>query len=208
MGKGASFAWQHDAQVRPDGTISLFDNEAWPAEASQSRVLDIALNARAHSARLVRQPTYPGAGILSESEGGVQPLANGDNFVSWGQAGEVSELSPAGRLTFDMRLAPPAGTYQAFRVPWSAQPVTQPALAAARPVRGVTQLYASWNGATDVSAWRVLAGTTATNLAVVGIYPSTGFETTIGAATTAPYVRVQALSGTGSLLRSSRIIRS
>ncbi len=33
LGAGANFAWQHDAQLLPDGTISLFDNEAAPAEA-------------------------------------------------------------------------------------------------------------------------------------------------------------------------------
>ena len=207
LGPGVSFAWQHDALVRADGTISLFDNEAAPAEATQSRVLDIAVDAGAHSATLVHQLTYPGQGILSESEGGVQLLSNGDDFISWGQTGEVSELSATGKLTFDMRLAPPGGTYQAFRVAWNAQPVTQPALAAAGPVHGITQLYASWNGATGVASWRVLAGPSPTSLAVVGIYPTQGFETAIAAPTAAPYVRVQALSAAGSLLRSSRVVK-
>jgi hypothetical protein len=208
LGPGVRFAWQHDALVRPDGTISLFDNEAAPAEAAKSRVLDIAVDAAAHSATLVHQLSYPGQGILSESEGGVQQLSNGDDFISWGQSGEVSELSPAGQLTFDMRLAPPGGTYQAFRVVWNAQPVTQPALAVAGPVHGITQLYASWNGATGVAGWRVLAGTSPSNLALIGIYPTQGFETAIAAPTTAPYIRVQALSATGSLLRSSRAVKS
>jgi Arylsulfotransferase (ASST) len=208
LGPGVRFAWQHDALVRADGTISLFDNEAAPAEATQSRVLDIALDDGAHSATLVHQLTYPGQGILSESEGGAQLLSNGDAFISWGQTGEVSELSAGGQLTFDMRLAPPGGTYQAFRVGWSAQPVTQPALAAAGPVHGITQLYASWNGATGVASWRVLAGPSPTSLAVVGIFPSQGFETAIAAPTAAPYVRVQALSAGGALLRSSRVVQS
>jgi len=207
LGPGVRFAWQHDALMRPDGTISLFDNEAAPAEASESRVLDIAVDAGAHSATLVHQLTYPGQGILSQSEGSVQRLANGDDFIGWGQTGEVSELSPTGQLTFDMHLAPPGGTYQASRVIWNAQPVTQPALAAAGPVHGVTQLYASWNGATGVANWRVLAGTSPNTLAVVGIYPAQGFETAITAPTTAPYVRVQALSADGSPLRSSRVVK-
>jgi hypothetical protein len=152
LGAGVSFAWQHDVQLLRDGTISLFDNEAGPAEATQSRVLDIALDPGARTARLVYQLTYPGHGILSGSEGDVQLLSNGDHFVGWGQVGEISELSPAGRLTFDMHLAPPAGTYRAVRLVWHAQPVTQPALAAARPVHGAAQLYASWNGATDVAS--------------------------------------------------------
>jgi Arylsulfotransferase (ASST) len=207
LGPGVRFAWQHDALMRPDGTISLFDNEAAPAEASESRVLDIAVDAGAHSATLVHQLTYPGQGILSESEGSVQRLANGDDFIGWGQTGEVSELSPTGQLTFDMHLAPPGGTYQASRVVWNAQPVTQPALAAAGPVHGITQLYASWNGATGAANWRVLAGTSPTTLAVVGIYPTQGFETAIAAPTAAPYVRVQALSADGALLRSSRVVK-
>jgi len=86
--------------------------------------------------------------------------------------------------------------------------VTQPALAAAGPVHGITQLYASWNGATGVAGWRALAGASPTTLAVVGIYPTQGFETAIAAPTTAPYVRVQALSADGSLLRSSHVVKS
>jgi len=208
LGPGVRFAWQHDALMRANGTISLFDNEAAPAEAPQSRALVIALDAAAHSATLVHQLAYPSPGILSESEGGVQLLSNGDDFISWGQTGEVSELSPTGRLTLDMHLAPPGGSYQAFRVVWNAQPVTQPALVAAGPVHGITQLYASWNGATGVAGWRVLAGTSPTKLAAIGIYPAQGFETAIAAPTAAPYVRVQALSADGSLLRSSRVVTS
>jgi hypothetical protein len=54
----------------------------------------------------------------------------------------------------------------------------------------------------------VLAGTSPTRLAAIGIYPTQGFETAIAAPTEAPYVRVQALSATGSLLRSSRVVKS
>jgi hypothetical protein len=208
LGPGVSFAWQHDAQLLPDGTISLFDNDASPAEATQSSVLDIALNLTADTATLVRQITYPGQGILSDSQGDAQLLSNGDDFVGWGQGGEVSEFSPTGQLTFDMHLAPPASSYRAFRYVWNAQPVPQPALAAGTPGSGVTELYASWNGATDVASWRLLAGSSPTTLATVGTYPSTGFETAIAAPTTAPYLRVQALSATGSLLRSSRVVKS
>jgi hypothetical protein len=54
----------------------------------------------------------------------------------------------------------------------------------------------------------VLAGTSPTTLAAIGIYPTQGFETAIAAPTAAPYVRVQALSADGSLLRSSRVVTS
>jgi hypothetical protein len=208
LGSGVSFAWQHDAELQPDGTISLFDNEAAPAEAAQSRALDIALNASTGAATLVRQFTYPGHGILSASQGDVQELRNGDDLVGWGQAGEVSEFSPSGQLTFDMHFASSAGSYRAFRMPWSAQPLSRPALDAATPAHGMTELYASWNGATAVAGWRVLAGSSPRRLAVAGTYAAQGFETAINAPTVARYLCVQALSATGVLLRSSTVVKS
>ena len=206
LGPGVRFAWQHDAELRPDGTISVFDNEAAPAESPQSRVLDIAVNTSTHAATLVSQLTYPGQGILSASQGDVQLLPNGDDFVGWGQAGEVSEFSPAGQLTFDMHFSAPTNSYRAFRYVWNAEPQTQPALVAAASATGTTELYASWNGATGVATWRVLAGSSPRALTAVGVFPSQGFETTIAAATAAPYLRVQALSAAGALLGSSPVV--
>jgi Arylsulfotransferase (ASST) len=205
LGSGVKFAWQHDAQLLPDGTISLFDNEAAPAEAKQSRALDIAIDTNANTATVVRQLTYPGQGILSNSQGDVQLLPNGDDLVGWGQAGEVSEFSPSNQITFDMHFSSPANTYRAFRFPWSAQPSTPPALQAASASHGARELWASWNGATDVAGWRVLAGNSASSLRSVGKFASTGFETAIRAPTTARYLRVQALSSTGSVLGTSAL---
>ena len=37
LGPGVRFAWQHDARVHADGTITLFDDEGDPPEAKQSR---------------------------------------------------------------------------------------------------------------------------------------------------------------------------
>jgi hypothetical protein len=202
---GSSFAWQHDAQLLPDGTISLFDNEAAPAEAKESRVLDISLDTNANTATVVRELTYPGQGILSDSQGDVQLLPNGDDFVGWGQAGEVSEFSPADQLTFDMHFSAPANTYRAFRFPWSAQPTTPPSLQAASAHLGRRELWASWNGATAVAAWNVLAGNSPKALHSVGRFPSTSFETTMSAKTMAPYVQVQALSSSGAVLASSSV---
>ena len=202
---GDKFAWQHDAQLLPNGTISVFDNEAAPAEGKQSRVLDIALDHNANRATVVRQLTYPGHAILSDSQGGVQELPNGDDLVGWGQAGPISEFSSRGRLTFDMHFDSPANSYRAFRFPWHAQPTTPPALLAASASHGARELWASWNGATAVAAWRVLAGRSAKSLRVIGTYPSRGFETAIRAPTTAPFVQVQALSTSGTVLASSRV---
>ena len=204
MGTGVRFAWQHDATMLPNGTITLFDNEAGPEEATQSRAIDISIDATTHAAMLVSQITYPGSGIIAESQGNVQELANGDSFVGWGQAGEVSEFSSSSTLTLDMHLPTPASSYRAFRVAWQAQPATAPALAV-RTAGRRTKLWASWNGATDVTAWRVFAGSSRRALRDVGTYPASGFETSILAPTAKRFIRVAAIGAAG-LLRNSPVI--
>jgi hypothetical protein len=70
---------------------------------------------------------------------------------------------------------------------------------------GAADLYASWNGATDVSLWRVLAGGSARTLTPVGQVPRHGFETHIQVHTASPYFAVQALSATGHVLSTSPV---
>ena len=81
-------AERHDQAVRQRGGPRRRPNRE-PSISRSTR--------RAHTASLVSQFTYPGAGILAESQGNMQELPNGDDFVGWGQAGEASEFSPAAR---------------------------------------------------------------------------------------------------------------
>ena len=62
---------------------------------------------------------------------------------------------------------------------------------------------ASWNGATDVASWRVLAGSSPGSLTVVAGATRTSFETTIQVPAPAAYVQVQALSASGAVLGTS-----
>jgi hypothetical protein len=68
-------------------------------------------------------------------------------------------------------------------------------------------VYASWNGATRVAAWSVLAGPTATTLHPAAQAPRSGFETAIAlpAGMAGPYVTVQALDATGAVLGTAAI---
>ncbi|MGA2008374.1 MAG: hypothetical protein ABSH27_12550, partial [Solirubrobacteraceae bacterium] len=71
---------------------------------------------------------------------------------------------------------------------------------------GQVTVEASWNGATTVSSWRVLAGASTTSLAPVTSAPRSGFETTISVHTGEPYVAVAALSPSGATLATSPAI--
>jgi len=59
-------------------------------------------------------------------------------------------------------------------------------------------LYISWNGATDVTSYNVLAGTSASGLKVVASVQKTGFETSyvLPASAGYKYVQAQAVNGT------------
>jgi hypothetical protein len=74
--------------------------------------------------------------------------------------------------------------------------------------------YASWNGATDVASWRVLAGVTSDSLAPVATSPRTGFETAIALPPSVVHVRaersyaqLQALDPSGAVIGVSALVR-
>ena len=201
LGPGAATAWQHDPRQLPDGSISLFDNGASPRVHPQSRGVVISLDAVHRKARLVRQITRPAA-LLAQSQGNMQALANGDWLIGWGEVPDISEFSPAGALLFDAHLPAAVESYRAFRFAWTASPAHPPAFAVAKPAGAPASVYASWNGATNVAAWRVLAGARPDALAPVAEAPRTGFETAIAlpASVTGSYATVQALDGAGAVL--------
>ena len=207
LGPGVRFAWQHDVELLPEGNVSIFDDEASPPEGPESRAITVALNYTAHSATLVRQLTHPGLRILTQSQGNAQALPEGEELVGWGEAGYVSQFSSTGALTFDMHLSAPGESYRAYRFPWSATPAHAPALAAAAGSGASTVAYASWNGATAVTGWRVFAGPSPKSLAAVGQFSRAGFETEMTVGTTQPYIAVQALGAEGQVLGSSVAVK-
>ncbi|MGN6189593.1 MAG: arylsulfotransferase family protein [Conexibacter sp.] len=217
FGPGARFHFQHDAEwlrgsaTSRFSTISLFDNEATPATADQSRGLVLRLDMRTRTARVVRQYRHPDK-LLSIAEGNMQSLPDGHVFVGWGPERHVSEFSRDGRLLFDLIVPPGADSYQAFRYPWHGQPLDRPALAARRTGSGSgprarVTVWASWNGATALRGWQLLVGEDPNALAPLGDpVPRAGFETALHARTHARYVAVAALDARGRQLGRSRAI--
>ena len=54
MGPGSETAWQHDARLYPNGTVTMFDDGSQPRVHYQSRGVLVALDTAHHSARLRR----------------------------------------------------------------------------------------------------------------------------------------------------------
>jgi hypothetical protein len=210
LGPGALFAWQHDADWRPDGTLSLFDNQAASPElvrSDRSRGLILRLDEAAGTAELVREFTHP-AGLLAPSQGNLQNLPGGHVLVGWGSQPHFSEYDELGRLVFDARFFGTAQSYRAFLFDWTGAPA-EPPVAAAAAEQGGARVRVSWNGATEVRSWRVLGaaseGAEAVELATA---PWAGLETSILVEQPGPWFVVQALDASGAVLATTGPVRA
>ena len=196
MGTGTTFNWQHDARWHSRNTISIFDNGANPAVAKESRALLLRVDLSGRKVTLAHAYTHP-KGLLSGSQGNVQLLQKGHVFVGWGQNPWFTEFDAAGRVVFDGSFAKDADSYRAYRFTWNGHPAARPAIAVRTVSDGRVAVYASWNGATELRRWQVLAGPNARRLRPIRTVSVTGFETAIELKTSARMFAVRAVGFSG-----------
>jgi hypothetical protein len=207
LGPGASFGFQHDVRSRAadDSIITLFDNGGGPPRVHRdSSALALRLDlARRTATRIALYGHSPR--LVSNYEGDYQLLANLHAFVGWGQQGWFTEYDTSGHVVFDAHFVPTDSNYRVYRLPWAGFPRTAPAVAITGGKNA--RLYVSWNGATAVSRWRLLTGSSATALTPGATVGKSGFETSI-AVPKAPLVAVQGLDASGHVLGTSRAIKT
>ncbi len=92
--------------------------------------------------------------------------------------------------------------YRTYVQKWVGTPFFPPS-GAVRNNGGKATVYASWDGATQVASWRVLAGSSAGSLKAVASKAKNGFETTIPLTGTFKVYKVQALDSTHHVLGTS-----
>ena len=211
QGAGTVTAFQHDATVLANGTISVFDNGATPKVQSQSRAIVLGLEPKARTETLLASYEHSSPALSSDSQGSMQAQADGDTFVGWGAEPYFSEFDSSGQLLYDAHWHGSYQSYRAYRFPWTATPAAPPAIAASTArAGGPVTVYASWNGATEVASWHVLAGPSPTQLTLLASAPKSGFETALatpGWVGPTTYVAVQALNGAGAVIGTSATIK-
>ncbi len=203
------WCYQHDVTALGHDEYSLFDDGGqgpgcWPRLSwHQARGLIIRVNPTVHPARvqLVRSYTHQPL-VHSDYVGSTQRLDDGNVLVSWGTTPVITEYSADGRRVL-MDLSLSQQTYRGLRFAWTGRPL-QPPTVAAQLRTGGTDVWASWNGSTEVTAWRVLAGPVRGHLrAVTPPIPRTGFETAIDLPHRYQEVEVQALDSHDRPLKRS-----
>ncbi|MBW4094199.1 MAG: hypothetical protein HIU81_01730 [Acidobacteria bacterium] len=198
----AAYAWQHDARRRSATQITVFDNHFAEGTTGTSRGLFLAIDETTKSVTLEKELADAGHG--GNAEGNVQFLPNGNYMVGWGADPSATEFAPDGTAVFEANNIG-NGCYRVYRFPWVGTPDSLPDLAAQKGDSASMKVFVSWNGATEVSSWRILTGDSASALTQVALVPRRGFETQLAVAVAA-VVQAQALAKDGSVLGTSAAV--
>ena len=207
--KGATFALQHDARIRSshDWFLTMFDDGGGPPRfQSPSRGLKLFLDTK-HMVASPAGTLFHSPPLTSNFQGNYEQLVGGDNFVGWGQQPYFTEFNSRGQEVWDARFVDFTPSYRAYRFQWNGEPNPKdhpPAIAASKS-GSHTVVYASWNGSTRVTAWRVQGGSSATSLHTVASANKSNFETAITVGSES-YVAVEALDSKGHVLAHSATV--
>jgi hypothetical protein len=190
------FCFQHDVRSVGRNLLTVFDNGGRGPDcpAHQARVEEFAYDpSTGDVSRTTKYSSYTassdGRGYRVSALGSARYLLNGDLMVSWGTSGRITEFTPRHRVDFGLTLA--RKTYRADRWRWVGDPRGRPAVAASRTGKQV-KVWASWNGATRIATWQVLAGARH-HLRLVGAPVRwAGFESRLHVKTKARFVAVEA----------------
>jgi hypothetical protein len=207
LGPRVPFAWQHHATYVPGGRITLFDDRAGPVRTGpESRAVVLRVNFSSRTVELEQAYAHPKP-LVSSAMGSVQLLDSGEVLVGWGNQRYTSQFGSDGKPLFDATVPSGQFSYRAFRHKWTARPRDAPVAVSHRdPKTGNRTLYVSWNGATNVAAWRVDVGATKNDLLPLGAAVRRGFETGIHLPAGEGYAAVVALDASARELAASAVI--
>lgn len=220
-GNATDFAWPHNAQLGAGDEIILFDNHGLSAEFCgkdcTSRGLRLNLDHEKNTVEIVQEYAHP-QGINSGHMGGIQMLKGGHAMVAWGDNPAFVEYNKDGVPVMDIQmgkigvgLQDGMNAYKVSRHRWQGEPSWPPSLAVDAPSRSTANatVYVSWNGATDVAQWAILAADAANDVSyyknVITQANRTGFETEISLDNDVSrrYIGAAALSSSGDVMGAS-----
>lgn len=197
----AGFSWQHHVRAHGSSELTIFDNANLSGRASAALMLE--LDEPRRTVALKRSFQHP-AKFVAWTLGSVEVRPDGNVFVGWGAQPYFSEFSRDGELLVDGQFESDTRSYRTFLADWKGRPTDRPAIVARSDQGSGFSVYASWNGATEIDHWTVLAGSEP-SLEPVGSQAWTGFETTIVVNSSGPAFQVVAYDRHGNELGRSDV---
>ncbi|KAF1347044.1 hypothetical protein BDV97DRAFT_231687 [Delphinella strobiligena] len=168
--------------------------------------------------------------IKAFRKGGMHYLPNRNALSGYGNEPALTEFAPDGTILWDVRFGSLGGdrgtadNYRSMKVNWTGFPTWNPSIAAGSSIQAPSPLlnntlprnapndtaYFSWNGATEIKSWLVLASKESQNLTSISNLwtelPKLGFETSVQIGTAARYIRVVALGANSTILAASAVL--
>ena len=216
------FHWQHDIRRLANGNISIYDNNCNKYDIDHalftcsnaigsSRAVEYKIDEISKTAvkvwEYINTPPFQ-AGAM----GNVQRLPNGNTLIGWGlsTSPSITEVKPNGTKVFELGFSAGNLSYRAFRFPWHGHPYWAPTLVVEGKAPTVT-LYYSWNGATDISSYKIYGSKKNNSVPneLIATQTRTGFEdSTIVANESDPYCyfRIMPIDSLGRETKSSEIV--
>lgn len=209
----ATFSWQHDIRLHSGGLVSMFDDHCCQLTGdpkhpfvlpnAPSRGLLLRLDMSKHTATYVHEYEVKLKDVpvrYTAFQGNMQLLPGGKVVIGWGSSPFASEFTYSGKPITDIQFPAPDLSYRAYVSGWIGRPSTDQLRAVAVTRRGKTIVYASWNGATNVARWRVLAGASAKHRQLVASASRSGFETALPLGRASRNYEIVALDSHGHVL--------
>jgi hypothetical protein len=195
--------WPHDARRRTDGTLSVFDNRV-TLQPTYSRGARWQLDESAMTATLVEERRHV-PDLFTPIVGNNTEMPNGNTMISFGTTGTATEYQGQTPVFETDYADPTVFTYRTYREVWHATPAEPPALAVQRTATDAATAWMSWNGATEVASWRLLAGRSLSSLHEVATATRSGFETSLNASLTTgdTVFAAEAVGATGGVIGTS-----
>lgn len=214
---GQTFAYQHDVRQLPNGDITVFDNQGTVQNPAPSFGIEYKIDETLKTATTVWDFSHTPP-VFATFMGNTQRLSNGNTFLSWGAPStatgyafvSMTEITPENNTLFELTFDQPYVSYRAYLSAWHGFPDTQPELAFKANGNGLTLGY-SWNGATEVAAYRVYSGNSPQALGMIEEKAKTDFETQSNLVNLPGgecYFQVAALDKNGNEMARSKIISS
>ncbi|CAJ2512171.1 Uu.00g051860.m01.CDS01 [Anthostomella pinea] len=202
LGNGTDFCYQHDIRAIPEQslgntssiTLHMHDNHNSPIDNGTVPTSGKSLSVDLSSKQVTLKHRYlnESGPIYTTAQGDYQPLADGNVFIGHGWIPVLEEFSHSGEILTTIQFgaakprpgggflsnSKPTLSYRAFKQPWTGCPKTKPDVVAETAANGNgTSVYMSWNGATEVEAWEIYAGSSVAELSCVSTVAKCGFET-------------------------------
>jgi hypothetical protein len=212
LSKNARFYWQHDVHYVGKKQISIFDDNCCnlpPATVKpHGPARGLLLTLKGKSAVMARQYLHPNTSLIL-TLGSYRVVSGGHAFIGWGQSPYYSEYTAKGSMIYDAALPKSDDSYRTLKFQWVGTPKAKAiGIAVLKSKGSKPTVFASWNGATKVAKWKVLAGKSKSKVnKAAGSAVKTSFETAIQATKSGPYFKVEALDSHGHVLGTSRVVK-